>query len=100
MSNGVRCHCHSCTIRGLMWPAVLITLGVLFLLDRAHFGPFTTRVTVQFFDLGDQTEVLLVQDGFPNEESLKTISKGTHESFAALDAIFTNRFAKQPEVIA
>ena len=40
MSNGVHCHCHSCTVRGLMWPAVLITLGVLFLLDRAHVGPF------------------------------------------------------------
>jgi hypothetical protein len=40
MSNGVRCHCQSCTIRGLMWPAVLITIGVLFLLDRAHVGPF------------------------------------------------------------
>jgi Domain of unknown function (DUF5668) len=40
MSNGVHCRCHSCTIRGLMWPAVLITLGVLFLLDRAHVGPF------------------------------------------------------------
>jgi hypothetical protein len=45
MSNGVRCHCHSCTIRGLMWPAVLITLGVLFLLDRAHVGPFYIRHT-------------------------------------------------------
>jgi hypothetical protein len=40
MSNGVHCQCQSCTIRGLMWPAVLITIGVLFLLDRAHFGPF------------------------------------------------------------
>jgi hypothetical protein len=45
MSNGVHCHCQSCTIRGLMWPAVLITIGVLFLLDRAHFGPFNFNHT-------------------------------------------------------
>ena len=40
MSDGVRCHCQSCTIRGLMWPAALITIGILFLLDRAHIGSF------------------------------------------------------------
>jgi len=45
MSNGVHCHCQSCTIRSLMWPAVLITIGVLFLLDRAHAGPFNFNHT-------------------------------------------------------
>ncbi len=34
MADRVRCNCHRCTCRGLMWPAILITLGVLFLLDQ------------------------------------------------------------------
>jgi hypothetical protein len=38
MSNGVRCHCQSCTIRGLTGPAVVITVGVLFLLHQVHGG--------------------------------------------------------------
>jgi cell wall-active antibiotic response 4TMS protein YvqF len=38
MSNGIRCHCARCTIGGMMGPVVLITLGVLFLLGRMHFG--------------------------------------------------------------
>lgn len=40
MSNAVRCHCQSCTIRGLIGPAVLITVGVLFLLHQLHGGYF------------------------------------------------------------
>lgn len=40
MSAQIRCHCQSCTIRGMMWPAILITLGILFLLARVHGGHF------------------------------------------------------------
>jgi uncharacterized protein YndB with AHSA1/START domain len=54
---------------------------------RAHFGPVTTSVLVQFIDEGDRTRVILTQEGFPDERSLKTIQQGTLESFAALDAI-------------
>jgi cell wall-active antibiotic response 4TMS protein YvqF len=38
MSNKIRCHCRRCTIRGLMGPAVVITVGVLFLLEQTHTG--------------------------------------------------------------
>jgi hypothetical protein len=43
MSTEVRCKCQSCTTRSLVGPAVVITLGVLFLLSetqggRLHFG--------------------------------------------------------------
>jgi hypothetical protein len=31
-----RCKCPRCTIRSLRGPAVLITLGILFLLDQMH----------------------------------------------------------------
>ena len=38
--SGVRCHCQRCTIRGLMGPAVVITVGVLFLLQQMRGGSF------------------------------------------------------------
>jgi hypothetical protein len=37
----IRCRCQRCSIRGLMGPAVLITIGVLFLLQQTsgwHWG--------------------------------------------------------------
>ena len=40
MSTQVRCHCQSCTIRGLTGPAIVITVGVLFLLHQMHGGHF------------------------------------------------------------
>jgi LiaI-LiaF-like transmembrane region len=38
MAAQLKCHCQSCTIRGLVGPAVLITLGVLWLLNEMHGG--------------------------------------------------------------
>ncbi len=38
MSNGTKCKCTRCTISGLMGPAVLITLGVLFLVGRLSWA--------------------------------------------------------------
>ena len=38
MSNRVRCNCRRCMIRGLMGPAVVVTVGVLFLLDQLRGG--------------------------------------------------------------
>ncbi len=40
MSGQTRCHCQSCTIRSLMGPAVVITVGVLFLLHQTQGGRF------------------------------------------------------------
>jgi hypothetical protein len=40
MSAQSKCHCQSCTIRGLVGPAVVITLGVLWLLNEVHGGRF------------------------------------------------------------
>ena len=45
MSNRVRCACRRCTIRGLMGPAVIITVGVLFLLDQMGGGSFSFENT-------------------------------------------------------
>ena len=54
MSNRVRCHCQRCTIRSLMGPAILITLGVLFLLDQVRGG---------YFSFGNTFPILLIVIG-------------------------------------
>src|SRR6266404_1794650 len=41
MGDRVRCACRSCTVRGLMGPAIIITVGVLFLLDQTSSGNFS-----------------------------------------------------------
>lgn len=45
MANQTRCSCARCTCRGLMWPAILITLGVLFLLDQSRGEYFSFHYT-------------------------------------------------------
>ncbi len=54
MSDRVRCACRRCTIRGLMGPAVIITVGVLFLLDQVRGG---------YFSFGDTYPVILIVIG-------------------------------------
>jgi Domain of unknown function (DUF5668) len=41
MSDRIRCACRRCMIRGLMGPAIIITVGVLFLLDQTSGGNFS-----------------------------------------------------------
>jgi hypothetical protein len=36
MSDKIRCACRRCAIRGLMGPAIITTLGILFLLSEFH----------------------------------------------------------------
>jgi len=38
VSDSIRCRCQRCKVCGLTWPAVLITLGVLFLGSRGLCG--------------------------------------------------------------
>ena len=40
MSDRVRCNCRRCVIRSLMGPAVVVTIGVLFLLGEIRGGYF------------------------------------------------------------
>jgi hypothetical protein len=54
MSDRVRCHCPRCTIRALLGPAVVITIGVLFLLQQVRGG---------YFDFGNTYPVILVVIG-------------------------------------
>ena|ERR1700761_4305748 len=40
MATQPRCHCQSCTVRSLTGPAIVITIGVLFLLHQLRGGTF------------------------------------------------------------
>jgi hypothetical protein len=40
MGGPTRCHCRSCTIKSLMGPAIVISVGVLFLLHQTQGGRF------------------------------------------------------------
>jgi hypothetical protein len=48
MRNGIRCRCPRCTIRGLMGPAVIVTVGVLFLLHEVRGDAFDFSNTWPF----------------------------------------------------
>ena len=54
MSDRIRCACRRCTIRGLMGPAILITIGVLFLLHEMRGN---------FFDFGNTYPIILIVIG-------------------------------------
>ncbi len=45
MSAQARCTCSRCTIRGLMGPAIITTLGILFLLSVLQDGMLSFRHT-------------------------------------------------------
>ena len=38
MSDRIRCNCQRCTIRGLMGPVIVVSVGVLFLLQEMRGG--------------------------------------------------------------
>jgi ABC-type spermidine/putrescine transport system permease subunit II len=54
MSDRIRCACSRCTIRSLMGPAIVITIGVLFLFSEMRGG---------FFDFGNTYPVILIVIG-------------------------------------
>ena len=58
---------------------------------HADFGPITTRVVVEFIDLGAQTKMVLTQLGFPSQEMCRQVSKGTAESFDKLEAALSRQ---------
>ena len=39
MADETKCQCQRCTVRSLMGPAILITIGVLFLIGQ-YYGEF------------------------------------------------------------
>ena len=54
MSDRIHCRCTRCTIRSMIGPAVVITIGVLFLLHEMRGGNF---------DIGNTYPVILIVIG-------------------------------------
>ncbi len=62
---------------------------------RADLGRGVTTVTIDFFDLGSQTKVVLKQDGFGDAASRGIVSQGTRQSLDKLDSILTAQVAPE-----
>lgn len=73
MSDRIRCNCQRCTIRGLMGPVVVVTVGVLFLLSEMRGS---------FFDFGNTYPVILIVIGIISLASAMASGEG-HVSSAA-----------------
>jgi len=56
---------------------------------HANIGQGVTRVSIEFFEEGRGTKVVVTQDGFPNEFLCRTVSQGTSESFDKLDSLIS-----------
>jgi hypothetical protein len=75
MSDRIRCNCQRCTIRGLMGPVVVVTVGVLFLLSEMRGG---------YFDFGNTYPVILIVIGLISLASALASSEGHVSSVAPL----------------
>ena len=75
MSNRIRCTCQRCSIRGLMGPVIVVTVGVLFLLQEMRGG---------YFDFGNTYPVILIVIGLMSLASAMASSEGHVSSSPAV----------------
>jgi hypothetical protein len=54
-------------------------------------GPAIIRVTIEFFDEGEGTKVVVTQEGFPDPKLGQIVSQGMSESFEKLDELLAMR---------
>lgn len=54
---------------------------------HVNLGPATTHLVVEFIEQGNQTRVVLTQEGFPDESLSRIVSEGTMESLDKLESI-------------
>ncbi len=77
MSAQTRCHCQSCTIRSLQGPAIVITVGILFLLHQVQGGRFffgnTWPVLILVIGAFQLASALAPRDGHIEPPALGTI---------------------------
>jgi cell wall-active antibiotic response 4TMS protein YvqF len=74
MSDRIRCTCQRCSIRGLMGPVIVVTVGVLFLLSEMRGG---------YFDFGNTYPVILIVIGLISLASAMASSEGHVSSASA-----------------
>jgi uncharacterized protein YndB with AHSA1/START domain len=60
---------------------------------HADIGNASTQVTVEFFEYGEGTKLVLTQTGFSNEFFCQNVAQGTSESFDKLDALLGGQAA-------
>jgi uncharacterized protein YndB with AHSA1/START domain len=58
---------------------------------HANFGPAVTRVSVEFFEQGKGTRLVLTHEGCPDETFCKTVSQGTTESLDKLESLLASQ---------
>jgi len=63
---------------------------------HANFGQVVARVTVEFFEQGKGTRVVLTHEGRLDETFCKTVSQGTAESLDKLDSLVANQALATP----
>lgn len=56
----------------------------------ADFGTATSRVTVDFFEQGNQTRLVITHEGLPGEPFVKNVSQGTVEALEKLDELVSS----------
>jgi hypothetical protein len=77
MSDRIRCTCQRCSIRGLMGPVVVVTVGVLFLLAEMRGG---------FFEFWNTWPVILIVIGLISLASAFASSEGHADPRATVPA--------------
>src|SRR3984957_6757816 len=77
MSDRIRCSCGRCTIRSLMGQAVIITVGILFLLEQTRSG----------FSFGQTWPVILVVVGIISLASARAPMDGHTTSASAVPPV-------------
>ena len=60
---------------------------------HADMGGTTTRVVVEFIAQGNQTKMVLTQEGFPTKNICEMVSRGTTEAFDKLDELLVRQAA-------
>jgi uncharacterized protein YndB with AHSA1/START domain len=61
---------------------------------HANMGPgMTTKIVLEFIELGKQTKMVMTQEGFPDQKMCKIVSEGTMEAFEKLDRVLAGRAA-------
>jgi uncharacterized protein YndB with AHSA1/START domain len=63
---------------------------------HANFGQAITRVSVEFFEQGRGTKVLLTHEGCPDEFFTRTVSQGTTESLEKLHLLLASQAVMLP----